>query len=217
MSKSLKNWWEPTELKRIENNIRNKSNVSSINHGDSFASYKSMLKTNNLVKSNIKFHNDISPSIKISIIKQIIEANFNPLKILDVGCGLGFTTNELKKKFPHADVVGIDISLEAIQFAKFNFKKSNFKVICIDPKQDNLGNNYDLILASEFYPFTRTSDTNKNRDYLLHFLNSLSHSGNLILFQRKDNPDSIFVNLTNLKKNLKIISFLNMVSYKNDL
>ena len=142
------------------------------------------------------------------IIKKVIEANFNPLKILDVGCGLGFTTNELKKKYPQADVVGIDISLEAVQFAKYNFKQIDFKAICIDPRYDNLGNSYDLILASEFYPFTRTSDANENRDYLLHFLNSLSHSGNLILFQRKDNPDSIFVNLTNLRKEFKNYNFI---------
>ncbi len=41
-----------------------------------------------------------------------------PQSILDLGCGGGFFTQILAKRYPNAQVVGFDISEEAIQFAK---------------------------------------------------------------------------------------------------
>lgn len=40
-----------------------------------------------------------------------------PLSIIDLGCGLGYFTGHLKKKFPDAYVCGIDISSRAIERA----------------------------------------------------------------------------------------------------
>ena len=41
-----------------------------------------------------------------------------PGSILDVGCGGGYFTKALAKKFPKANVLGIDYSSSAIDFAK---------------------------------------------------------------------------------------------------
>lgn len=49
--------------------------------------------------------------------------NVSPKSILDVGCGGGFFTIKLAKMFPEAKVVGIDISQEAILFAKKQLAK----------------------------------------------------------------------------------------------
>lgn len=42
----------------------------------------------------------------------------SPTSILDVGCGGGFFTLMLAKAYPHAHVVGIDISQAAVDYAK---------------------------------------------------------------------------------------------------
>lgn len=61
----------------------------------------------------------------INTFKQLKE---NPKSILDVGCGGGFFTKKLAKLYPEAQIVGIDISKEAIDFAKRNcsFKNVQF-------------------------------------------------------------------------------------------
>ncbi|GAB4225740.1 MAG: class I SAM-dependent methyltransferase [Chlamydiales bacterium] len=50
----------------------------------------------------------------------------NPKSILDVGCGGGFFAAKLAKKFPKTQVVGIDISTDAIKFAKNRFENATF-------------------------------------------------------------------------------------------
>ena len=76
-----------------------------------------MLKTNDIIGSRIKAHNDINPSYRVKTLKRLL-GSFVPNQILDVGCGLGFTTRELKRVFPSAQVTGIDISTDAIFFAQ---------------------------------------------------------------------------------------------------
>ena len=50
-------------------------------------------------------------------------------KVLDMGCGAGYYTSEiLKKKFPKLNITGIDISKNAINQAKKNYKDVVFKV-----------------------------------------------------------------------------------------
>ncbi len=52
-----------------------------------------------------------------------------PKSILDVGCGGGYFTRKLADRYPNTDVVGIDISREAIEHAKKSHKKCNLRFI----------------------------------------------------------------------------------------
>ena len=81
-----------------------------------------MLKTNDITNSQIKAHNDINPRNRVKMLKGIL-GDFTPNQILDVGCGLGFTAQELKCVFPTSHVTGIDISTDAILFAEANFSR----------------------------------------------------------------------------------------------
>lgn len=49
----------------------------------------------------------------------------SPQTIVDVGCGGGFFTKKLADRFPQAVVVGLDISEQAINFAKREHKQKN--------------------------------------------------------------------------------------------
>ena len=69
---------------------------------------------------------------KYDIKKQKIQNNFKI--IYDVGCGLGFTTNALSQFYPNYEVIGVDISNDAIEFGKSNFKSCKFQSEVIDPK-----------------------------------------------------------------------------------
>lgn len=68
-------------------------------------------------------------------------------KILDVGCGEGYTSNYLKEKL-NLPVLGIDIGEEVIDKAKKLHTNVSFQVGSIyDIKQKN--NSFDLVVATE--------------------------------------------------------------------
>lgn len=59
---------------------------------------------------------------------QLIEdcAAPGPLRILDLGCGEGHLTGEIKKRFPSAEVHGLDYSMAAVDFAVGEFPDIEF-------------------------------------------------------------------------------------------
>ena len=46
--------------------------------------------------------------------------------LLDIGCADGTTTNQIKKRFPHLEIIGIDFYKDAIKFAQKHYKNVSF-------------------------------------------------------------------------------------------
>lgn len=196
-----KDWWYPKNLKKSEGIYSDIEDLDLLNTGNDFGSYKAMLKTNDVGKSQIKAHNNITPAYRVNFIKRLLDIS-EPKLVLDIGCGLGFTANELKQSFSGAKVIGIDISTDAVAFGKQHFPLCEFVAEAIDP--DNFSKNYkaDLICAFEFYPFTRTGNIEDHKSYLRHLLSWLSDDGRLVIFQLWDNNDSLSINYADLNSDL---------------
>ena len=101
----------------------------------------------------------------------------------------------------------MDLSSDAIKYASKSFTCCTFKKLLINPKDDNLEKNNDLICVFEFYPFTRTSSIDEHKKYMLHLLRSMSVNGKLVIYQRWDNPASLSVNYDVIKKEIKGYEF----------
>ena len=190
-------WWKPKNLKKSEKKFLEENNLGKLDVRNDFGSYKVMLATNDPSKSLINAHNDITPSYRVKAIKKIL-GDFNPQKIYDVGCGLGFTTNEISKEYPFAEVIGMDVSDDAIAFGEKNFPNCRFLSEAVDPENKKQVFSADLICAFEFYPFTRTNILSDHRQYLAHLTHGLSEKGKLVIFQLWDNPESLSVNYKDL-------------------
>lgn len=70
--------------------------------------------------------------------------------ILDIGCGDGKITVELAKRVPNGSVLGIDISDNAVQFAKNKFPKnqhSNLDFCHLDFMNSDYTEKFDLIVS----------------------------------------------------------------------
>jgi 2-polyprenyl-3-methyl-5-hydroxy-6-metoxy-1,4-benzoquinol methylase len=123
---------------RVYNQLSN--DVSNSSGYSRYSTYSSEIKnSNNPIKYLIQNENNYFP------VYSFIKDKSN-LKILDVGCGLGYLTYALNS-LGH-EVVGIDISESAIKNAKSNF--GNF-FIRGDLLKDNLkfDNTFDLIIGIE--------------------------------------------------------------------
>lgn len=91
--------------------------------------------------------------LELAILK--ISENFGNqwFKLLDVGSGSGIIPIVIKKNFPNAEVVSIDISEKAVEVAR---KNADFHNVSIDfLKKDYLNNNftekYDVIISNPPY------------------------------------------------------------------
>jgi len=198
--------WRPENLEKSEKNMASRS-IDDVETRSDFGSYKLMLHTGDFEKSKINSHNATKPSYRTNLIKKILGDSFAPKRIIDIGCGLGFNTFELKKIYPDAEVLGVDLSSDAIKYASKSFTCCTFKKLLINPKDDNLEKNNDLICVFEFYPFTRTSSIDEHKKYMLHLLRSMSVNGKLVIYQRWDNPASLSVNYDVIKKEIKGYEF----------
>jgi SAM-dependent methyltransferase len=85
------------------------------------------------------------------LVKLIPEKNY--LTILDIGCGTGYMCRGLKKRFPAADITGIDISPEMLLQARAKDPEGTY--LCADfTKMDVSGKKYDLIVSASALHWT---------------------------------------------------------------
>ncbi|MCT4638555.1 MAG: methyltransferase domain-containing protein [Bacteroidales bacterium] len=71
-------------------------------------------------------------------------SKIKPQSVLDIGCGDGIYTNEIKLGFPDIEVSGFDYSEEAINVACNNYKDMKFYRMDIYKIEDNIHKTYDL-------------------------------------------------------------------------
>tara|TARA_B100001113_G_scaffold109431_1_gene88642 strand:+ start:1051 stop:1875 length:825 start_codon:yes stop_codon:yes gene_type:complete len=107
-----------------------------------------------------------------------------PKKILDLGCGTGFLTEELSKNYPNTDIISVDFSESMLKICRDKFK--NCKVICADIDHLPLApSKFDLIISS--LTFHWCDDIYK---IFQQAYNLLSNNGNLIF--SSIGPDTLF-------------------------
>ena len=100
--------------------------------------------------SKYAYHYDEHCDIQNSVAKclsDLIELP-NVENILDVGCGTGNYTQILHRKFPNADILGIDISRQMLKIASSKIKTSKVKFIRADAEKLSLNNKFDLITSN---------------------------------------------------------------------
>ncbi len=188
-------WWKPENL--AESELKHRTSDSIDNKND-FGSYKLMLNSGDVEKSLIRSHNELQPQYRANFIKNLVDLT-KVCSVLDVGCGLGYTTKSLKDVFVDAEVTGVDISADAISYAKSKFASCKFICQAIDPKSNGFNERFDLICAIEFYPFTRTSDFLSHVSFIEYLLSLLKPDGRLIIWQKWDNPESLSSNYAEVK------------------
>tara|TARA_X000000950_G_scaffold275453_1_gene361855 strand:- start:7374 stop:8144 length:771 start_codon:yes stop_codon:yes gene_type:complete len=194
-------WWTADSLKSFYDKFEaaDESHFDKLDTDYDAGSYRRMRLGDSISGSKIVNHNDPLPAYKVKFCKAIIDHNL-PKRILDVGCGLGFTTQQIKIRYPRAKVIGIDVSNDAVEFGRGKFKTCEFITQAIDPSDPLKALDLDIIFAFEFYPFTRTSDFQVHKSYVDLFMSALNPRGELAIFQRWDNPSSLSQNIDLLKK-----------------
>jgi len=73
----------------------------------------------------------------------------NPNSLLEVGCGLGYTTKNIQESLPACEVTGMDISRTAIKKAVKLFPSINFVKGDISNKRFNSDIKYDVVILNQ--------------------------------------------------------------------
>ncbi len=179
-------WWRPENLQQAEEAAR--SNRSS-DTGSDFGSYGVLERGGDPALSNIAIHNDVKPLSKVRSISRIIR-HPGPRAILDAGCGAGFTTAALATVYPRADVLGVDLAVDAIAYASRTHERARFLAAPISPESAPFGS-FDLIFCFEFYPFTRNVDAHAQASFIRYFVDQLQPGGALVIYQTWKNSNSL--------------------------
>ncbi len=102
----------------------------------------------------------------------------NAKRIADLGCGLGWSSYEVAKYFPKANVHAIDLSPVLIENGAKLFKADNLKFHQKDITKEDFLEIYDCILMIDVYEHIPQTDRNK---FNLSLGNSMTDNGRLIL------------------------------------
>jgi len=99
------------------------------------------------------------------------------INILDIGCASGYNSLLFANTFVNSNVVGIDISQEAISIAKKNIKHNNlefYNLDMLDINNEFNKNQFDIIFNLKASIFL---DVNKRKDFFHKLLNILKPKG----------------------------------------
>ncbi|MES2779649.1 MAG: peptide chain release factor N(5)-glutamine methyltransferase [Bacteroidota bacterium] len=130
------------------------------------------------------------------LVELIINSQFarhqTSFSILDIGTGSGCIPIVLKKQFPLATVLGLDVSDDALKVAQHNAQKNGaeiefIKADILNPEQLNL-QPLDIIVSNP--PYITESEKGE-----MH-ANVLEHEPHLALFVTSDNPLQFYETIT---------------------
>lgn len=111
----------------------------------------------------------------MSTLFQYINPKVN--SILDIGCGIGWTSHELSKNFEQTQVHGTDLSPRLIECAKLLFQRNNLQFSSSDINVFDTKSKYDIITMFDVYEHISVME----RDNFHRKLNEiLSQNGRLI-------------------------------------
>lgn len=72
----------------------------------------------------------------------------NPKRIIDIGCGPGNSTAELKKRYPNAYILGVDFSPNMIEKAKADNPELDFMLFDATKDFDKLEGKFDIVFSN---------------------------------------------------------------------
>lgn len=85
----------------------------------------------------------------ISLIASIPFENSKSIKVLDLGCGTGNITIEVKKKYPNSHIICLDLTETMLDIARYKLSDyDNIEFFMGDFSDFQFGNGYDLIISS---------------------------------------------------------------------
>lgn len=133
------------------------------------------------------------------LLNHLSQSGFNnkDIKLFDVGCGLGFISNEIAKNLGYKNVYCSDPSPSTKDFIKLEFPNLNFIYSDIENVSNKFNNFFDVVYLREVYPFTRTNDIELHKK-LLKKLFAITKKNGLVLLEQIKGDQNIFNNLKNL-------------------
>lgn len=182
-------WWRAENLQSEERRIRRASDTSTVDPRTDYGSYRMLLSGSDAAQSQIGSHNELAPEHRLTAIAPLLRMK-DPAAILDAGCGAGFTTQVLALHYPGAYVLGVDISEDAVTYARSNHPQASFRVMSLVPLGERAGY-FDLVFCFEFYPFTRNDDAQVHAEYISYFMDQITTYGQLVIYQVWNNPESL--------------------------
>lgn len=117
--------------------------------------------------------------------------------ILDIGCGLGWSSHEFAKHFDNANIEGIDLSPILLETANKLFHNNNLSYKVIDITQNLPDTLYDAVVMIDVYEHIQISDRPKFHEALKAVIKD---QGRLILacpskyhqeYLKKNNPNGL--------------------------
>lgn len=157
----------------IKNNLKNNSEIWEKRSIDYGTSLKSVLFQGMPDIANEYFH-----AIHLKFILDCLNGEENPIKILDIGCGYGRLSMPLIKRFPLAQIMGIDISPHFVKLYRENTGKEAFTG-SIEAIPAELGN-FDFIIVITVLMYL---PENKLRKVFSGLFSHLNPGGKLILIE----------------------------------
>jgi len=109
-------------------------------------------------ESNYLDYSKINVKEQFKTITSFIDKNKLSGNFLDIGCAFGFLVKEAEKNFKNT--YGCDISKYALNQAKKNSSKSNFKIVDLDKSLPYPDNYFDLITALDVLEHTKNFSKN---------------------------------------------------------
>lgn len=83
----------------------------------------------------------------------IVDAMRNraPRRVLEIGSGVGYTSAEMARRWPGAEVVGLDVSPRSTELAQALFEAPNLRYVTGKLHEVDLGGRFDLIVMIDTY------------------------------------------------------------------
>ncbi|MGV3705924.1 MAG: class I SAM-dependent methyltransferase [Arcticibacter sp.] len=130
---------------------------------------------NEHVQNKLNDYIKVNPRIEEAWNTLIRYAPRKPLRILEVGCGIGSICARMSKQWPEAEIHGIDISTHSIQIADKLFGSSKLKFKSGILTEDTYDTTFDLIIFMDVYEHIAVSARPVVHASLKKLLNNKGH------------------------------------------